>query len=98
MSRIKITKQIVRASLKPTALRQGSCALFVAFRQSRIELKKMLISSLDEHGIFVYYPLWEIQDNIGCSDKTAIKVLVELFDAGLIERRHGQSADRIYIL
>ena len=97
MSKIKITKQ-TRDFLSNPRLSAKARVLYLLLVDRAALNSKNADKFSDEHGIFVYYPLWEIQDNIGCSEKTAIKILVELSDAGLIERRHGQSADRIYIL
>ena len=98
MSKIKITKQI-REFIKSDNKLSANARLFYLLLADRADLsEKNKETFSDEHGIFVYYPLSEIQDDIHCSEKTAIKILVELSDAGLIERRHTQRADKIYVL
>ena len=98
MSKIKITKQIRDFIKDNTQLSFGSRLLYflLADRSELSEKNKENFS--DEHGIFVYYPLSEIREDLGCSEMTANKFLVELSDAGLIERRHTQRADKIYVL
>lgn len=41
----------------------------------------------DENRIYIIFPLQEIQETAGCSKKTAVKLLKELEDYGLIEKK-----------
>ncbi|MBQ7522621.1 MAG: replication initiator protein A [Clostridia bacterium] len=97
MSKMKITKQ-TREFLSNPRLSAKARVLYLLLSDRAALNSKNADKFSDEHGIFVYYPLSEISNVLGCSEQTAANALVELSDAGLIERRHGQSADRIYIL
>ena len=42
----------------------------------------------DENGVFVFFPKIQIQKHLNCSDKTAIKILDNLQQEGLIRKEY----------
>ena len=94
---IKITKQIREFITSNTGLSANSRLLYLllADRAELSEKNKEKFS--DEHGTFIYFTVAEVQTVLGCSVKTAVKVLDELEYNGFIARRHTQKADKIYV-
>lgn len=95
---IKITKQI-RAFITSNANLSANARLLYLLLADRAELsEKNREKFSDEHGIFIYFTVSEVQSVLGCSKHTALNTLDELEHNGWIVRRHTQKADRIYIL
>ena len=96
MSRIKITKQI-RELLSNPQLSSNARVLYLLICD-RIDLsEKNKETFSDEHGIFIYFTVAEVQKVLCCAVATAVKVLGELEQNNLIVRRHTQKADKIYL-
>ena len=94
---LKITKQIREFITSNTQLSANARLLYLllADRAELSEKNKEKFS--DEHGIFIYFTVAEVQSVLGCAVATAVKVLDELEHNGFIVRRHTQKADKIYL-
>ena len=67
-----------------------------------ILLDRMSLSArngwLDKAGrVFIIYTVQEVQDSLGCADKKATKLLRELEEYGLIERKEGAGQARSHL-
>ena len=95
---LKITKQI-REFIKSNTQLSANARLLYLLLADRAELSSKNAEQFsDEHGIFIYFTVAEVMSVLGCSNKTALKVLDELEHNKLIIRKHTQRADKIYVL
>lgn len=95
---IKITKQIREFITSNTGLSANARLLYLLLADRAELSEKNMEKFSDEHGIFIYFTVAEVQTVLGCSKHTALNTLDELEHNGWIVRRHTQKADRIYIL
>lgn len=95
---IKITKQIREFITSNTNLSANARLLYLLLADRAELSEKNREKFSDEHGIFIYFTVSEVQSVLGCSKHTALNTLDELEHTGWIVRRHTQKADRIYIL